>query len=270
MARLHEEYLAELFGGRKSRGSGSQWQDPADGRNNRLTEVEFAFAWDGKSTAGLGVTIDLKMIAKIREQAGGERPALGLRWYGTEDLQRVTEDWVAVQAADFAEMLAGARLAAEAENSLVEAGRLQAEARAVIAAHAPPQPGPDGWFPDSPSPGPVPLGTEFPQPAVSAGPAAPGLRGSYPAGRLPVPPHELWPCLVVDAQHDQDQEAGARITSKGYWIADDGTVSDSSVSTVRYDRGMGEMRLYVNEVRVLRGQLYVDGALRLTVGGPLS
>jgi hypothetical protein len=255
MARLHEEFLAELFGGRKSAGSGSQWQDQADGRNNRLTAPEFAFAWDGKSTLGKGITVDRAMLAKIREQAGGERPAIGLRFYDTDDLQRVGEDWVAITAADFAELLAAGRLVATAEQSMLDAARISAEARDALAQLTPVPMAVGGtWAPPPPAPGPVPV--------------APGLQGPYPVGRLPVPPHELWPCLVVDGQHEQDADAGAAMKTGGYWIADDGTVTDRSVSSVRYDTGMGEMRLYVNDVRVLRGQLYVDGVLRLTVGGP--
>jgi hypothetical protein len=230
MARLHEEFLAELFGGRKSAGSGSQWQDQADGRNNRLTAPEFAFAWDGKSTLGKGITVDRAMLAKIREQAGGERPTIGLRFYGTEDLRRVDEDWILSTAEDYGELLAAARQGGQYTHT---------------------------------DPGPQVMTLPAPPP-----PRGPVLQGPYPVGRLLVPPHELWPCLVVDGQHEQDADAGAAMTTHGYWIADDGTVTDRSVSSVRYDTGMGEMRLYVNDVRVLRGQLYVDGVLRLTVGGP--
>ena len=226
MARLHEEYLAELFGGRKSRGSGSQWQDPADGRNNRMAEPEFAFAWDGKSTTGKSVTIDRAMLAKIREQAGGERPALGFRWYGTEDLQRIDEDWVAIPAADFAELLAAARSA------------VHFVSEPVMSMPTPPAP-----------------------------PSRPALSGPYPAD-LPPPPYELWPCLVVDARHEPGGEATAGHTDTcGYWIAEDGVVTGRSISSVRYDTGMGELRLYVNDVRVIRGQLYVNGTLRVAVGG---
>lgn len=237
MARLHEEFLAELNGGRDSRGSGQTWQDQGDGRNNRIT-TEFAFAWDGKATRGKSITVDRAMIDKIREQAAGERPEIGLRWYDTDDLRRVGEDWVAIPAADYGELLAAGRLAAEAENSLVEAGRLQAEARAVIAAHAPPRPGP---------PPRAVLGSPFPD-------------------DLPPPLPVMWPCLVIDARHE---EAGAgELRSKGYWVTDDGTVSDyaGGIGSVRYDTGMGEMRLYANDVRVLRGQLYIDRVLRVTVG----
>jgi hypothetical protein len=102
MGELHEEHLAEINGGRKSRSSGNQWHDAADGRNSR--DDAFNFAWDGKSTLGKGITITLDMIAKIREQAGGERPEIGLRWYGSGDLTQVAEDWIAVRDVDFEEM----------------------------------------------------------------------------------------------------------------------------------------------------------------------
>lgn len=238
MARRHEEFLAELNGGRKSRGSGSQWQDQGDGRSNRIT-TEFAFAWDGKSTTTKGITVDRAMIAKIREQAAGERPQLGLRWYDTEDLQRVGEDWIAIPAADYAELLDAARLtAAEVGAAMTEVRARAAEAAQDLRRFEPPPP-----------PGPV-------------------LRGPYPADRLPVPPHELWPCLVVDGQHEE--AGGSAIAHRGYWIADDGFVGEYGVSSVRYDTGMGEMRLYVNDIRVTRGQLFVDGKLELTVGAPAS
>jgi hypothetical protein len=252
MAELHEEYLAEVFGGRKTRGSGSQWQDQGDGHNNRLT-TEFAFGWDGKSTLGKGITVDRAMLEKIREQAGGERPAIGLRFYGTEDLKQVDEDWVAITAADLAELLEAARWSVAEVGQAIAAARQSWEQEQVGT-----QVGPDSWFPDPPRPGPVPV-----QPPSSP---VPVLSGPYPVQLLPVPPHELWPCLVVDGRHDEG-DAGS-ITSRGYWIADDGTVTDRSVSSVRYDRGMGELRLYVDDVRVIRGELYIDGTLRVRVGGP--
>jgi hypothetical protein len=110
MAELHEQFLAELTGGRKSRASGATWQDPGDGRDNRII-TEPAFAWDGKSTTTGTISVTLDILRKLREDAGGERPMLGLRWYGTEDLERIAEEWVAITAADFSELLAGARSA---------------------------------------------------------------------------------------------------------------------------------------------------------------
>lgn len=227
MARLHEDFLAQLNGGRSTRGSGQTWQDQGDGRNNRLT-TEFAFAWDGKSTLGKEIAVSRQMIAKIREQAGGERPEIGLRWYATEDLRRVDEDWIAIPAADYAELLRAARETRDYTHT--DSGS------PVVSMPVPPPPPP------------------------------PTLHGPYPVGWLPVPPHELWPCLVVDSRHEE--AGGSALEHRGYWIADDGHVNDYGVSTVRYDTGMGEMRLYVNDVRVIRGQLFVDGKLELTVGGP--
>jgi hypothetical protein len=107
MGRLHEEYLARVNSGRKSKASGNQWTDPGDGRNHH--DVPFALAWDGKSTKGKGLTVTLDMIAKIREQALGEVPEIGLRWYANDSLRDVTEDWVAVPGSDWEEILAAAR-----------------------------------------------------------------------------------------------------------------------------------------------------------------
>lgn len=107
MGRLHEEYLAALNAGRRSKASGSQWTDPGDGRNSH--DTPFALAWDGKSTKGKGITVTLDMIAKIREQALGEIPQIGLRWYANDSLRDVTEDWAAVPGSDWQEILAAAR-----------------------------------------------------------------------------------------------------------------------------------------------------------------
>lgn len=49
------------------------------------------------------------MIEKIREQALGEIPEIGLRWYANQSLRDVTEDWVAVPGSDWEEILAAAR-----------------------------------------------------------------------------------------------------------------------------------------------------------------
>ena len=111
MGELHEVYLADVNGGRKSRASGSQWDDQGDGRNGH--DGPFAFCWDGKSTRGQQIAVTLAMIAKIREQAQGERPQIGLRWYGNDLLDKIAEDWVAVQAEDWRELLEAGRQWAE-------------------------------------------------------------------------------------------------------------------------------------------------------------
>lgn len=101
MGDSHENFLAKLFGGRKSRGSGNQWREPADGRHKH--HDPYAFAWDGKSTQGASMSITRAMIDKIIEQAGGERPMIGIRFYDNYALD-VAYDWVAVRAEDLSEM----------------------------------------------------------------------------------------------------------------------------------------------------------------------
>lgn len=106
MGAAHEDFLAELLGGRRTRASGAVWKDQMDGRVSRF-EVPFAFAWDGKSTRGKSIGITRDMWNKAREQAGGERPLLALRWYTTDRLD-VGEDLVVLSAHDFAELLEAA------------------------------------------------------------------------------------------------------------------------------------------------------------------
>src|SRR4051794_6308007 len=106
MGDAHEAFLAALFQGHQTRGSGNQWANPIDGRQSRMHR-RFAFAWDGKSTLAKSTSISLATWDKAREQAGGERPMLGLRFYADERL-RVTRDLVVLDAHDFAEVLQAA------------------------------------------------------------------------------------------------------------------------------------------------------------------
>lgn len=103
MGEVHERFLVNLFGGRKTKASGAVWNDQMDGRHSRRDQ-EFAFAWDGKSTLGKSIGVSRAMWEKAREQAAGERPMLALRWYENERLD-VGEDLVVLGAHDFAEML---------------------------------------------------------------------------------------------------------------------------------------------------------------------
>lgn len=107
MAQKHEAFLADLFDGRQTRGSGSQWRDQTDGRNNRMT-TPYAFAWDGKATLGKSIGVSREMWTKVVEQSGGERPMLPLRFYANERLD-VDLDLVVVSAYDLSELIAAAR-----------------------------------------------------------------------------------------------------------------------------------------------------------------
>lgn len=106
MGADHEAWLADSFGGRQTKGSGSQWRDQMDGRLNRY-ETEFAWAWDGKSTLGESIAITRKMLKKAVEQAGAERPMIALRFYDDERLRNYN-DWILVKADDFFDLQEGA------------------------------------------------------------------------------------------------------------------------------------------------------------------
>lgn len=107
MSDAHEIFLATLFGGRRSVGSGNQFHDQADGRNSHYDTI-FPFAWDGKATLNKSHSITLDTWSKLVEQAHGERPLLALRWYADERLH-VGRDLVVLDAHDFAEILEAAR-----------------------------------------------------------------------------------------------------------------------------------------------------------------
>ena len=107
-AKRHETDVAERLGGRKTRGSGSQWHDKGDGRNEHFGS--FPFAWDCKSTQRQSISVTLAMLEKIIEEAHGDRPALPLRFYSNARLD-VAQDWIVVKLDDFTEILETARRA---------------------------------------------------------------------------------------------------------------------------------------------------------------
>lgn len=109
LADLHETDVVELIGGRKTKSSGNQWNDPGDGRHDHRTE-EFAFAWDCKAAmpGTKSVSITREMLGKIVEQAAAERPAIPIRFYETWRGD-VTHDWIAIRIDDYAEMLQALR-----------------------------------------------------------------------------------------------------------------------------------------------------------------
>lgn len=107
MSDAHEAFLATVIDGKIQPGSGNQFNGQMDVRNN--PRVFFPIAVDGKSTFGKTVSVTIAMVEKAREQALDLVPAIGLRWYADETLRHV-EDWIAIPASDFAELLAHARM----------------------------------------------------------------------------------------------------------------------------------------------------------------
>lgn len=254
MGELHEEHLAEINAGRKSRSSGNQWHDAGDGRNSR--DDPFNFCWDGKSTLGKGITVTLDMIAKIREQAGGERPEIGLRWYGSGDLTHVTEDWIAVRDVDFEEMKIAAT-AYEAARPQIEAAlgdleRLGTENERLSRA----------------------LDQALETVRVMREEAAGGVHDTQRAvpGYIPrLPwvtvhmmtrpeslPGRTGPSSSPEPQYDTFR-FGVRYDA-------DGAQQLFDVSTVRIERSMSNRpRLFVNDAIVRNGDLYRDGAMQVRV-----
>jgi hypothetical protein len=103
MGDRHEADAAKWFSGRRARGSGNQFNNPADGRQSRYRNL-FAFAWDCKSTRGASLSVSRKGWAKLRDQAGGERPMMPLRFYDTDTLQ-VGLDLAVVDMDDLRELV---------------------------------------------------------------------------------------------------------------------------------------------------------------------
>jgi len=104
MSQAHERDINERLGARGTKGSGSQWHDQMDGRQHRGA-LRFAFAVDGKATRGESIGVGRRMWAKAVLQAGGERPALALRFYRDDRLKHYDPDLVTISMDDFEELL---------------------------------------------------------------------------------------------------------------------------------------------------------------------
>lgn len=107
MSDNHEQFLAELIGGRRTPGSGNQFANQMDVRND-VRRTPYAFALDGKCTFGKGLTLTRADLVKAEAQAHAEQPGFGLRWYPDETLRNPI-DLVAVWAVDFGNLLHDAR-----------------------------------------------------------------------------------------------------------------------------------------------------------------
>jgi hypothetical protein len=108
MSVLHEGDLNYLLGGRLSPGSGNQFANQMDNRNDHR-EQEFAFAVDGKATFAKSISVTRVMWEKAIEQSHGERPMLALRFYDNERL-KIGLDLAVVSLHDLAELIERANL----------------------------------------------------------------------------------------------------------------------------------------------------------------
>jgi hypothetical protein len=97
MSDKHEEFLARVFGGDRTPGSGNQWHAQTDGHN-------VDFAWDAKSTRSRSMTITIEMLDKLDEQSYPRRSFLPIRFYGDERLSTY-RDKVLVDLDDLLELL---------------------------------------------------------------------------------------------------------------------------------------------------------------------
>jgi hypothetical protein len=269
MGEIHEERLAAVNDGKKTRGSGSQWAEQADGRNHH--DLPFAFRWDGKSTKGRQVAVTLDMIRKIRDQAHGERPQLGLLWFGNEALTSVLESWIAVPEEDWGELLPAARawalLSAEMRdvtpNAVIDLLMNHAEHKQLIGVLQKDLADLREHAPDTT--GLVPVGqlgslrehlaevtaerdrykAQAEMGSLQDKPAVPGF-----VPRLP------WTVIHIVGTH------GA--VRNGIYYDPDGYQHSFSVGEVRVERSMmNRPKMMVNNNQVRDGDLYMDGVLQV-------
>jgi hypothetical protein len=99
MADAHEADIAEWTGGRLTKGSGNQWSDPLDVKND--TRTVYPLGNDGKATLGKSLSITREMWRKLREECFGHIPTWWGRFYQDESLRTVHLDLMAMEADDF-------------------------------------------------------------------------------------------------------------------------------------------------------------------------
>jgi hypothetical protein len=259
MGEKHEEYLAKINAGRKTVASGSKWTDPGDGRNAH--DLPYTFAWDGKSTHGKSLSVTLDMIAKIREQALGELPQIGLRWYATEDLREVHEDWVAVPGDAWEEILASARAWVTLETALgnipvedlqgliLKAGMVDGLRKSLADAR-------DALLDAGEKIGAYELELHALRDIVKNA-------GQQPQPQAEQPPQAQWvPRLPWTVVHMIRKEGFTDHAAIHY--REDGTQELLSVQSVRVERSVRDRpKMFLNDVIVRDGDLYVNGALQV-------
>jgi hypothetical protein len=101
----HEDDLLARFGGRKTRGSGNQFNNQLDVRMERGRHTPIAFGFDGKSTQRASMSVSIGGWEKLLDQAHDLRPAMPLRFYGPDNTLPVRHDLVVLRLDDFAEVL---------------------------------------------------------------------------------------------------------------------------------------------------------------------
>jgi hypothetical protein len=283
MAEKHESHVVALLGGRRTKASGSQWTDQADGRQDH-TEQPFAFAWDCKSTRAKSHTITTEMLDKLAEQAAGERPMMPLRWYEDDSL-RTYRDWVLVLLDDEAELIdvsrypariisaPDAQLTDEQVTELREAlSKVSADGVTLIGENleqddAIRQLRHDVARLEAELTGEAARARDAEERAVAAEERLAAQPASHVSPYMPAPvsppqrnlspliPQLPWTAVFVTG----DRKAGT------YYQAD-GHVTFFEVDSVRVEPyGQGK-RLFVNEKIVRHGDLWIDGNLDTRVG----
>jgi hypothetical protein len=249
MGEAHEAHIAEAWGGARQRGSGSQWSNPADVREDR-TETEIAVAADGKSTTSQSIAIKKADLRKLVEQAGGEIPVMPVRFYDDYRLQDF-EDWVLLRERDALAWRAAARAAAE----------------------APPEPEPLTFPKAEPAglpPGYLMLSQEEHDALVSAARAV-----AVPPGSVIIDARELLELRTLSAEVVRDRELPpgyldiVTITLPGEPPQHAALLEGKpfAVRTIRIEDSVsGVHRLFVNEQQVRNGKLTQNGVVRSLVG----
>jgi hypothetical protein len=279
MSDKHEEHCAEVFGGRKHKASGSQWDEQADGSNAH--DLEFAFRWDGKATLAKSHTITLDMLAKLKDQSHGERPALPLCWYASTSLD-FGELWTLVQDDDLTELLEIARETEqlrernrELEEGLQAAlrdveqmgtqasmasGEIQALQEQVDALRRQVGTSPAGGAGGGGSVGASGSAGSSNTASLGGGGTVSSAYARH-AARPPVPEYvPMLPWVVIN-QFDVGSHRHTDVTR----YAIDGARTSGTADTVVVERSLGAAnrpRLIVDGIRVPNGSLYASGRLK--------
>lgn len=107
MAQKHEGWGTDLFDMDLTRGSGSQWHDPMDGRHR---DGQWKFTLECKSTFHKSFPVTADLWRKAVEQSHGARPIVQIRLYEPDNHLLVPKlDVSLVDPYDLAEMISTLR-----------------------------------------------------------------------------------------------------------------------------------------------------------------
>jgi hypothetical protein len=226
---------------------------------------DYGWATEGKATCGQSIGVTREIIAKLADEAEGERPLLGLLFYADETLERIDYELVAMNADDFAEIMGdNARLRSELADAQERLANLTAGTES-IATGSPMSPGSAAELVRRAQEEAAALRRDNESLLALVATSGVLTKHQRELAVVGMPSKELWPCYVIDIRKSFTQPSSAT-QERAWYVSASGEVDRLMVHTVRIDRGIGLTdRIFLNEQIVRCGELRVNGVLECRV-----